>query len=163
MYDFFIPACKIAFLYMDILYILMPFLYCGLVWKYHCITLLYLSHFAFHLEQPAHVDCNKSAFINSIFIFLIANHHLSPVSGPQVLQLLLKKGVSTVIQRVKVQNVVVLVSNILLLACTCHNIYFNIMFWLFFLPAFPPGSVQTCQRRRRHQHAPNASSSHCGS
>lgn len=120
MYDFFIPVCKIAFLYMDILYILMPFLYCGLVWKYHCFPLLCLSHFAFHLEQPAHVDCNKSAFTDSIFIFLIANHHLSPVSGPQVLQSLLKGGVSAVIQRLKVQNVIILDSNIFLLAYTCQ-------------------------------------------
>lgn len=42
---------KYLFLYMSILYILMPFLYCGSVSKYHCIALLWLLYFPFHLDQ----------------------------------------------------------------------------------------------------------------
>lgn len=48
----------------------MPFLYCDSFWKYHCITVPCFSPYTFHLEQPAHVECNKNAFTNSFIPFI---------------------------------------------------------------------------------------------
>jgi len=32
-----------------------------------------LSNFTFHLEQPAHVDCNKSAFTNFLLLLVASD------------------------------------------------------------------------------------------
>lgn len=62
-YLFFIPVCKIAFFVHGYI-VHIDALFCTVVWS-ESITVLHYW-FIFHLEQPAHVHCNKSAFTSFI-------------------------------------------------------------------------------------------------